>query len=88
MALTDPMFERIYGFVGGVLWRAVLWTLILTAVAVSLLTAVLPLLPSVNTSLAAEIQARTGFEAEILEIGGEMEGFRMQCLNYLKLLID
>ena len=76
MALTDPMFERIYGFVGGVLWRAVLWTLILTAVAVSLLTAVLPLLPSVNTSLAAEIQARTGFEAEILEIGGEMEGFR------------
>ena len=76
MALTDPMFERIYGFVGGILWRAVLWTLILTAVAVSLLTAVLPLLPSVNASLAAEIQSRTGFEAEILEIGGEMEGFR------------
>ena len=72
----DPMLERIYGFIGGILWRAVLWTLILTAIAVSLLTAVLPLLPSVNTSLTAEIQSRTGFEAEILEIAGEMEGFR------------
>ena len=70
------MFERAYRALGSLIWRTSITLLVLVAVVVSLATALVPLLPAVNTSLVAEIEARTGFDAQVGEITAEMEGFR------------
>ena len=49
---------------------------VLLAIVVSLATALVPLLPAVNNSLVNEIEARTGFEAQVSGVTAEMEGFR------------
>ena len=58
------------------IWRTSIALLVLVAVVVSLATALVPLLPAVNTSLVAEIESRTGFDAQVGGIAAEMEGFR------------
>ena len=70
------MFERAYRALGSFLWRTSIGLIVLVAIVVSLATALVPLLPAVNTSLVAEIEARTGFDAQVAEITAEMEGFR------------
>ena len=69
------MFERAYRALGSFLWRTSIGLIVLVAIVVSLATALVPLLPAVNTSLVAEIEARTGFDAQVVEIRAEMEGF-------------
>ncbi len=70
------MFERAYRAIGSLIWRTSIALLVLVAVVVSLATALVPLLPAVNTSLVAEIESRTGFDAQVGGITAEMEGFR------------
>ena len=70
------MFERAYRALGSLIWRTSIALLVLVAVVVSLATALVPLLPAVNTSLVAEIESRTGFDAQVGGITAEMEGFR------------
>ena len=70
------MFERAYRALWSLIWRASIALLVLVAVVVSLATALVPLLPAVNTSLVAEIESRTGFDAQVGGITAEMEGFR------------
>ena len=70
------MFERAYRALGSLIWRTSIALLVLVAVVVSLATALVPLLPAVNTSLVAEIESRTGFDAQVGGIAAEMEGFR------------
>lgn len=70
------MFERAYRAVGSLIWRTSIALLVLVAIVVSLATALVPLLPAVNTSLVAEIESRTGFDAQVGGITAEMEGFR------------
>jgi len=70
------MFERAYRALGSVIWRTSIGLLVLMAVVVSLATALVPLLPAVKTSLVAEIESRTGFDAQVGGITAEMEGFR------------
>ena len=70
------MFERAYRALGSLIWRTTIALVVLVAVVVSLATALVPLLPAVNTSLAAEIESRTGFDAQVGGITAEMEGFR------------
>ena len=70
------MFERAYRALGSFLWRTSIGLIVLVAIVVSLATALVPLLPAVNTSLVAEIEARTGFDAQVVGITAEMEGFR------------
>ena len=62
------MFERAYRALGSLIWRTAIALLVLIAVVVSLATALVPLLPAVKTSLVAEIESRTGFDAKV-EIG-------------------
>ena len=70
------MFERAYRALGSFIWRTAIALLVLIAVVVSLATALVPLLPAVKTSLVAEIESRTGFDAQVVGITAEMEGFR------------
>ena len=70
------MFERTYRAIGSLIWRTSIALLVLVAIVVSLATALVPLLPAVNTSLVAEIESRTGFDAQVGGITAEMEGFR------------
>ena len=70
------MFERAYRAIGSLIWRTSIALLVLVAIVVSLATALVPLLPAVNTSLVAEIESRTGFDAQVGGITAEMEGFR------------
>ena len=70
------MFERAYRALGSLIWRTSIALLVLVAVVVSLATALVPLLPAVNTSLVAEIESRTGFDAQVGGITAEMDGFR------------
>jgi uncharacterized protein YhdP len=70
------VFERAYRALGSLIWRTSIALLVLVAVVVSLATALVPLLPAVNTSLVAEIESRTGFDAQVGGITAEMEGFR------------
>ena len=70
------MFERAYRALGSLIWRTAIALLVLIAVVVSLATALVPLLPAVKTSLVAEIESRTGFDAQVVGITAEMEGFR------------
>ena len=70
------MFELAYRALGSFLWRTSIGLIVLVAIVVSLATALVPLLSAVNTSLVAEIEARTGFDAQVAEITAEMEGFR------------
>ena len=70
------MFERAYRALGSFIWRTAIALLVLIAIVVSLATALVPLLPAVKTSLVAEIESRTGFDAQIVGITAEMEGFR------------
>ncbi len=70
------MFESAYRALGNFLWRTLIALIVLVAVVVSLATALVPLLPAINTSLVAEIESRTGFDAQVAGITAEMEGFR------------
>ena len=70
------MFERIYHFIGGFLWRTLLTLLVGLAIAVSATTVLLSMLPSVNDAVTQAIEARTGFRADIGSLEGEMSGFR------------
>ena len=70
------MFERAYRALRSLIWRTSIAVLILVAVLVSLATALVPQLPAVNTSLVAEIESRTGFDAQVGGITAEMVGFR------------
>lgn len=70
------MFESAYRALGSFLWRTSIALIVLVAVVVSLATALVPLLPAINTSLVAEIESRTGFDAQVAGITAEMEGFR------------
>jgi uncharacterized protein YhdP len=70
------MFESVYRALGTFLWRLFIGVVVLLAIVVSLTTALVPLLPAVNNSLVNEIEARTGFEAQVLGVTAEMEGFR------------
>jgi uncharacterized protein YhdP len=74
--LEIPVFERAYRALGSLIWRTAIALLVLIAVVVSLATALVPLLPAVKTSLVAEIESRTGFDAQVAGITAEMEGFR------------
>lgn len=58
------------------MWRLFIGVVVLLAIVVSLTTALVPLLPAVNNSLVNEIEARTGFEAQVSGVTAEMEGFR------------
>ena len=62
------MFERAYRALGSLIWRTAIALLVLIAVVVSLATALVPLLPAVKTSLVAEIESRTGFDAQVGEL--------------------
>ena len=70
------MFERAYQFAVAFLWRALLTLLVGLAIAVSTLTVMLSMLPSVNDALTEAIEVRTGFRADIGSLEGEMSGFR------------
>ncbi|MEC8633500.1 MAG: DUF3971 domain-containing protein, partial [Pseudomonadota bacterium] len=70
------MFERAYRAIGSLIWRTLIALVVLLAVVVSLATALVPLLPAVNSTLVAEIESRTGFDAQVDGITAEMEGFR------------
>ena len=70
------MIERIYHFISGLLWRTLLTLLVGLAIAVSTTTVLLSMLPSVNDVLTQEVEARTGFRADIGSLEGEMSGFR------------
>ena len=69
------MFERAYRAIGSLIWRTSIALVVLLAVVVSLATALVPLLPAVNSTLVAEIESRTGFDAQVDGITAEMEGF-------------
>ncbi|MBL6901866.1 MAG: hypothetical protein ISR31_06535, partial [Luminiphilus sp.] len=70
------MFSKILRLLGSLVWRLVITMIVTVAIAVSLATVLVPLLPIVNTSLVHEIEARTGFDAEIRGLSAEMGGFR------------
>ena len=70
------MVASVYRALASFLWRSLIGVLVLSAIVVSLATALVPRLTAVNDSLVSEIEARTGFEAQVESITAEMQGFR------------
>ena len=70
------MFERVYHFTTGLLWRTLLILLVGLAILVSTTTVLLSVLPSANQYLTEAVEERTGFRIDIGSLQGEMSGFR------------
>ena len=70
------MLERLYQWLGALIWRTILSLLVVLAVVVSAAGVLTPMLPSANSAVAEFIEDRTGLQILIGSLDGEMRGFR------------